>query len=233
MKVYKNKFNGFAEIRRKIVLRTIPLMVLVLAFVIGTGYNDGDLSTLPYLLVLLLVALGFGIYRGIVRQRRLFESYTLTIDEDSIQREQLNTATVRIRRGEVAEILKSEVGGFVIRGRNRADFIIVPNQIENAAELELDLCQFGDVRVPIRKSVLEIMRIPIILSLLILMAIVYISSNKWLVLGSGTILTVALIWSLYEIQVSKNIDKKTKRNSWWTVVVIMTVISVMYSKFAG
>ena len=208
-------------------------MLLVLAFVLGIGYNDSDLSTLPYLLILLLATLGFGIYRGVVRQRRLFESYTLTIDDDSIQREQLNTATVKIPSEEVAEILKLQTGGFVIKGRNRTDFIIVTNQIENAEELERDLSQFGDVKVPIRKSMLEIMKIPIILSVLILMAIVYVSNNEWLVLGSGIILTATLIWSFYELQVSKNIDKRTKRNSWWTVVAIVSVIAVTYSKFVG
>lgn len=208
-------------------------MLLVLAFALGIGYNDSDLSTLPYLLILLLATLGFGIYRGVVRQRRLFESYTLTIDDDSIQREQLNTATVKIPSEEVAEVLKLQTGGFVIKGRNRTDLIIVTNLIENAEALERDLSRFRDIKVPIRKSMLEIMRIPVILSILILMTIVYISNNNWLVLGSGIVLSATLIWSFYEIQVSKNIDKRTKRNSWWTVVVIVSVIAVTYSKFVG
>lgn len=208
-------------------------MLLVLAFALGIGYNDSDLSTLPYLLILLLATLGFGIYRGVVRQRRLFESYTLTIDDDSIQREQLDTATVKIPSEEVAEILKLQTGGFVIKGRNRTDLIIVTNLIENAEALERDLSRFRDIKVPIRKSMLEIMRIPVILSILILMTIVYISNNNWLVLGSGIVLSATLIWSFYEIQVSKNIDKRTKRNSWWTVVVIVSVIAVTYSKFVG
>jgi hypothetical protein len=42
-----------------------------------------------------------------------------------------------------------------------------------------------------------------------------------------------LVWAVYQVQTSRNVDRKTKRSNWWTVVVILAVLGIMYSKLIG
>jgi uncharacterized membrane protein YecN with MAPEG domain len=233
MKTYKNKKDGFKEIQQRSLRLTLPIAGLAMIFGLWIGYSNSDsgqINTLPYAILIGLIAGGFGIYKGLNRQRLLFDSYVLTVDGELLQREQLNTPIVKIVKNEIQDIQKNKLGHITIRGRNKIDFIIVTNQIENYAELENELKLFGEIKLSPRQSTTEKFKIPILLAGLISMAIVYISTNKYLVSACGTFLTLGLIWSFYEVQTSKNIDSKTKRSSLWTIVVILTVVAVMYSK---
>lgn len=121
----------------------------------------------------------------------------------------------------------------LLKEKNKADFIFVSNHIDGYEELESNLQQITEIKLQPTTPAVEQFRIPIVLASLILIAIVYISTNKYLVLASGTVLTLGLIWSVYEVQTSKHVDRKTKRIGWWTIVVILVVISITYSKFVG
>jgi hypothetical protein len=236
MGIYKNNKEGFKTIQKKLLRNAIPIVSLALAVGLLISYNqndDGQVNTLPYVLIIAIGAGGFGIFKGLNRQRQLFESYTLTVDENSIQREQFNTPTVTISRSEIQEILKDETGGFAVKGKSRTEVIIVSNQIENIEALERELQQLGEIKLQQGKSTVERLRFPIVLIGLVMMATVYISTNRYLVLCCGSILALGLMYSIYEVQTSKTVDKKTKRISWWTVIVIIAVIGITYSKFVG
>jgi hypothetical protein len=234
--IYKNKKDGFKEIQKRAIRHTLPIVGLAMIFGLGISYSNQEsrqFNTLPFVLLFGIGAGGFGIYRGIQRQKLIFESYVLTIDEDMIKREQLNTPIVRIAKNEINNILRHQNGGLIIQGRNKTDVIIVSNQIENYAALMDELNQIIEIKFQPQKSTLDKLRIPILFGVLVLMAIVFIATNKYLVLTSGTILTVGLTWSFYEIQTSKNVDSKTKRSSWWTILVIISVIGTTAFKVLG
>lgn len=236
MGTYKNNKEGFKTIQKKLLRNAVPIISLALAVGLLISYNqndDGQVNTLPYVLIIAIGAGGFGIFKGLNRQRQLFVSYTLIVDENSIQREQFNTPTVTISRSEIQEILKDETGGFAVKGKSRTEMIIVTNQIENIEALERELQQLGEIKLQQGKSTVERLRFPIVLIGLVMMATVYISTNRYLVLCCGSILASGLMYSIYEVQTSKTIDIKTKRMSWWTVIVIIAVIGITYSKFVG
>ncbi len=65
------------------------------------------------------------------------------------------------------------------------------------------------------------------------MAAVYISKDKIVVGVSGTILLLVLGYSFYEVQISKNIDSKTKRSMWWLIPVTISIITIVYYKLFG
>lgn len=233
MRTYKNKRDGFKEIQKRALRTSLPVIGLSLIFDIGIGYinsDSGQVNTLPFLILILLAAGGFGIYKGLNRQKQLFESYTLTIDEESIKREQLNTSPIKILKTEIKDIQQNKDGHITIRGRDKADLITITNQIDNLEELENELRTIAEIKLVSQKSTIERLKIPILLLGLISMGVVYISNNRYLVLTCGTFLTMGLMWSIYEVQTSKHIDTKTKRNSWLTIVVLISVVTVMYLK---
>lgn len=236
MRTYKNKKDGFKEFQKKALMRSILVMGLALIFGLVISYrtNDiGQINTLPFVILIGIGAGGLGIFKGLNRQKQLFESYLLTVDDDFIQRDQLNTPTVKINKSDVKEIIAGQNGSLTIKGQNKTDLIVVTNQIDDFADLEKYLLEIKEFSRPTEKSTIEKLSLPFVFLTLALMAIVYISTNKYFVLVSGAILTMFLTWSFYEIQTSKNVDSKTKKNSWWTILVILSVIGITYSKVKG
>ena len=142
MKQFKLKENGFKEIRKRILIWLVPFMLIsgtvgLIIFEYSPSYNvNPEINVLPYLIPTILGAFAFGIIKAINRQKAIYESYELRIDDHSITREQVNTPTISILFTEISRITKSNQGGFVITGNNTTNIIIIPAQVENLEILE-------------------------------------------------------------------------------------------------
>ena len=236
MKTYKHTQDGFREIKKRTMRITVPFVALALLLGFGISYYNaggGDFTTLPLVVLIGLGAGGFGILKGLNRQRDLFNSYTLTMDESSLQREQLNTATLRISKADVKEIVRCPNGSILIKGREQTDTIIVSANIEDYDNFMAALREWGEVRNHEAKPLQQGLLLSLIVGGMALIATVYISTNKYLVLVSGTALLSGLVWSVYQVQTSKNVDRKTKRSLWWTVLVMLSVLGIMYAKLTA
>ena len=78
MKVFKIRQDGFKEIRKKMLLRSIPMLLIAGAVgitisTINSKQKENDANVLPIVIPVIAATLGFGIYRGISRQKALFE----------------------------------------------------------------------------------------------------------------------------------------------------------------
>ena len=62
------------------------------------------------------------------------------------------------------------------------------------------------------------------------MAVIYLCENKIISGICGTVLLIILAFSFIEIQKSKNIDNKTKKGSWWLVLVVVSIILTLIYK---
>src|SRR6185436_3523286 len=101
MEQYKIKPNGFREIRKQLLLRTLPISILAIAVGLGVAFSnptmqDSPVNIWPLLIPFILFTTGFGTWRAINRQKQLFESYCLTISDTGISREQKNTPSISI-----------------------------------------------------------------------------------------------------------------------------------------
>lgn len=220
--------DGFTKIRRQTLIRTIILMLLAVAigFVISFNKTVDDVNVLPFVIPIALLAVGIGMFLGAKKQKLLLDSYTLTITNNMITREQLNTPTVSIYFSEVKEIIKDKNGAFLIKGKSANDLIIIPSQIDNHKELELMLNSILPVTVKVNNSFLDKFQNFAGLITLLLMLVVYMVNNKIIVFLSGTALISLLIWSIIKIRASKNVDNKKRRIIWWVVLVIISVVFV-------
>lgn len=235
---FKIKENGFAEIKKAIIVKTIPIVILAA----GTGlaishFNTNgqstDVNALPFLIPIIIGALAFGLFKGINRQKGLFESYKLTINENEIVREQNNTQTISIPRNEIKSIIRNPKGILTIVGNSNTEIIGVPSQINNSEKLEQILSEIKPITDSDKKPLTEKYKGVLILLTLGLMATVYISKDKIIVGISGTILILFLGYSFYEVRRNKNIDKKTKNGMWWLILVLFSIIGTMYFKLTG
>lgn len=232
---FKIKENGFNEIRNKILYRTIPIGIIAVVGGLSISFfnsnsQSSDVNTLPFVMPIILAALAFGIYKGLRRQKQIFDSFVLTIDDMAITREQDLMPTMSIPIDEIQQIVKSSKGTFVIKGNSPQEVIGIPSQIENSDELESVLSRLKDITISDDKSLFQKYQWLLPILTVILMVITYLSTNKLIIGIAGTTLTIGLIYSLVTSQQSKHIDKKTKKSMWLVLIVLLSIIAITYAK---
>jgi len=235
MEEFKTRADAFKELNRKILIRTAPiLLVAVFAGITLSHFNmkeqQGDVNVYPFVIPFCLAVVGVGLYRGVTRRKKIFNSYTLTFDNNIITREQYNTPTISILYDEVTEIIKGSNGSFTIKGKSAINVIIIPAQIENYEKLEKLLSEIKPFTLPVNRPLLKKSIAILPLLAIGLMAVVYLSNNKIIVLICGISTLIMLGYSFYSIQTNKNIDFKTKRSSWWVIVVGLSIGGGTYYK---
>ena len=233
---YRIDMSRFGEVRKQVMVKTIPLMLLAGATGIGIslfGNKDGGSTTavLPFVIPMSILALGYGLYLGIRRQKELMASYRLTISGNIITREQGNTPTISIYFSEVKQILKGKNGGMVVAGKNPADVIIIPAQIERATELETELSSIMAVATAPPLKLLQ--KYPRLLTIIVLglMVCVFTATNKRVVAVSGIMFVAFFAWAFMIIKKNKNIDGQTKKKLWIAVLpaaaAIVRVVAIL------
>ncbi|HUP11969.1 MAG TPA: hypothetical protein VM187_07155 [Niastella sp.] len=248
MLTFKIRPDGLREIKKKILVRGIPfsLASLGIAYVVSTagtaGNNDnikpvsyyGDTSTdliisvIP--IVVFIAVITFSFIRTLKRVKKIFESYELTISDNLIAREQLNTPTISIYLTEVQEIIKRKNKAFIIRGKTARDMILVPAQIENYEQLEIALEQIKPVTN--KGKTISWMKAQALLALagLGLMVCVYTFENKIIVGVSAVLFAGIYVYSFIQTQKSKNVDYRTKRFRWVILLVVASIVGTAVMK---
>lgn len=235
MEQFKIRQDGFKEIRKEMLIKAIPVSLLTVFGGLAISYfntnvQQSDVNVFPFLIPMVLGTLIFGLYRGVNRQKEIFDSYILTLDGNSVTREQHNTPTITISKADLSEIIKNLNGSFTIKGNSSVNVIGIPAQIDNYEQLEKSLSAIGQIST--KNSVPFLQKYPELLSILTigLMAAVFISKDKIIVGVSGAFLLVVFGYSFFEVQRSKNIDSKTKRGMWLLILVTASIIGIMYYK---
>jgi hypothetical protein len=237
MQIFKIRQNGFKEIQKQSLQRSIPIMVIAITAGISISIFNGKpdmekLNVLPIIIPIVVIAAGFGMYRGLNRQKSIFESYTLTITDNLITREQLNTPAISLYLNEIKEIVKNKNNSFSIKGKNAND-IIIPPQIESYEQLEQMLNKIKPLKPVTAVPLMERSPLITVLATILLMVCVFTVTNKIIVALSGSMLIAIIIWSYIKIRSSKNIDNKTKKGFRLIWIVMASIIFVMIIKLIG
>jgi hypothetical protein len=226
MQEFKIPAKGLAELRRKGIIQSWPLLLIAGAggmYISSSNDTGEDIMSMLLLMCMVVLILGFSLYVGIKKQRKLLESYTLIFENNRIIRQQLNTPTIAIDFSDIAQIAKNTNGTFTIKSKNPRDIIGVPAQIENYNELEHLL---NDIMLITERRETFIEKYKIIISIISLAAVVtvYVVKNNFIVVAAAIFSVGILVSSLVAIQINKSIDSKTKRNSWIMLIVIASII---------
>lgn len=236
--IFKIKANGFDEIKKQFIIKSVLFLLIAMSFGIAiVVFNAKDkeevFNTLPFLLPIFLFALGSGIFKGLKRQKMLFQSYNLKFSENNVVREQVNTPTINIPFNDIKSISKDKNGGYAIKGKNAVETIFIPAQIENSENLEILFNRIKPIEDFKQSSFDEKYRIPMILLTLGGMVVVYVSFNKILVGICGLIVSSLLIRSFIQVITNKNMDSKTKRVGYYSLLVLVSVVVVTIMKITA
>jgi hypothetical protein len=250
MLTFRVRPDGYKEYRRKILLYSLPfyLISVGITFTITftTSYDRNarvkpasDLyntsSTFDWItwvvpIVFMAGAVCFGMFRGMRRVKKAYDSYELTISENLIAREQENTPTIAIYLTEVREIIKRRNKGFIVRGKTLNDMILIPAQIENYDQVEAALDKIKPVTT--KGITTSALKLQVLLSLVAVgsMICVYSVENKIIVGTAAALFAAFYIYSFIQTQKSKNVDYKTKRIKWVLLLVVASVIGTAVMK---
>ena len=248
MLTFRIKPNGYKEVRKKMLLWGIPsyllmvTIVLVITFSIDYDRNDqikpdSYSNNDPYewitwaLPIIVIASAGcMGFFRALRRIKKAYESYELTISENLIAREQANTPTISIFLGEVDEIIKRRNKILMVRGKTVRDMILIPAQIENYEQLETVLNEIKPITTKGKTTSWIQLQQLLGLVAVALMICVYTVDNKIVVGVAGALFTAFFIYSFIQIQKSKNVDYRTKRGRWLTLIVVLSVLGLTIMK---
>ncbi len=228
MKTFKTNPQGFRNVKRKIFIKTfllglISIIAGIFIFVVNQQESESYMSTILIVFPVLLVFIVAGAYRGIKRQEKLWNSYQLIINGEYIKRLQKNVPDIMIRKDEITKIVKLSDENIFIKTNQPKHFIFVPFAIENRDELLKELADFGEIKKQEKKGIKISYKFVTFLTLA-LMVIFFTLKERYIIIPSGIVLTVGLIWSFLEIQKSKHLDKRTKRSSYFIFILLFTVI---------
>jgi hypothetical protein len=210
-------------------MRTLPILILALIGGIIIGYTNSkhdsdDVNIWPIIIPAMIIVIIISLKRSLNKQKELLKSYKITIDNNSIWRDQMNTPSIRIYTSEVVEICKQSNGSILIKTKESENSIFIPAQIENYEDLELALKNIKPINLNQSKTLFQKYAIYLVLAMFALMVVFFITTNKVAILLTGPVLIATLVWSLVKGLKSKNIDSKTKRSSLWVIVVILSII---------
>lgn len=226
MEQFRIREDGFREIRQKMVARLlfifIPSFAAAIIFV-QLSAKPGDPDTLPYVMPLLALVIGYSMYAALKKNRTSMESYSLTIGDASIVRVQSPLPDLHISFTDISRISKIRNGNIIIVGKHRDDMIIVYRQIESYDALEQRLQQLYPFTAPPAYSIFN----HPLFSLVVVAAMIcfYAFQNKIVTAICGPALAGVMTWALISIQRNKNLDAKTRRLSW---IVLLPLASIIY-----
>jgi hypothetical protein len=235
---FKIRENGFDEIKKQLIIKSALFLLIAMSFaVVILFFNAKDkqelFDTLPFLLPIFLFSICYGTFKGLKRQKKLFQSYNLIFSENKVVREQFNTPTINIPFGEIKSISKDKKGGYAIKGKTAVETILIPAQIENYENLEVLFDQIKPIENFQQPTFDEKYRIPMMLLTMVSMVVVFVSFNKILVGVCCLIVSGLLIRSFIQIIKDKNMDSKTKRVGYYSLLVLVSVIAVTIMKITA
>jgi hypothetical protein len=232
MSTFRIRPGSFRELRKKLLLQKVILGIALLAFANYVYLNPAEPNWPATLFtnILLIGALIFSWFRSMKTQSASFESMLLTVDAQGVTRTQDNTPTKVLSAAEIVSIEHFPTGVFVIKGAKKADMIWMPAQVEAPEQLALELGQLGPVLTPPAPAWYKSYASLLGLLMLPLLYFFITSPNKVVTVILGAVAIGFLSYSYWVIQRSKDFDKRTKRFSHVTLLVLAWLIAILVSK---
>jgi uncharacterized membrane protein YhaH (DUF805 family) len=230
---YKNTPEGLVKLRKQLISKLTPLLLIAVIGGVAISYfnndkKDGPLAWLV-MLVLMLIFLVYSLAKGIKMQKGLYESYVLTIDEDRLSRRQTNSPELTILFSKISTISEDKTGNLIVTDVDQ-NKIVISSYVQGYERIEVLLQSIKPISPAISKNFLQ--KYPLLSPVITigLMAAVYLSNNKIVVGLCGTVLIGGMIWAFYKIRTSVQVDSRIKRSAFWMLVVIASIAAIIYYK---
>lgn len=232
-RIFRLDPESYPALRKRIMIKTALLVLIVWGGVSFTLLKDGDKDgTGIWFVVGMALFYGYLIFKTSKKRRKIYESYTLIIDEWNITRKQDGLKDMQIPLSEITTIEKNAANRFEVRGKSRAPFerILIPRQIEGYDRVEEILAGFKPIEINPKPSYMEKYGLLITLILIAPILGVYIVDNKIIVSVCAVLAVTMLVYSMFYMSKYKNTVKSWKRTLWFLPLIIISILVVVYFK---
>ena len=236
MPQYQNTPAGFIILRKRILSKSVPLIIGASLFGLAIFYfteNSQPIDPIFGVIYISFIAIImiYAIRKSIKRQKELYDSYVLKIADGFLSRQQIGLPVIIMLFSDIIQITEDKNGDLLIKSTK--DRIAISGLIENYNDVKGTL----QTIIPITQLQIKnpIQKYPLAYMVLVLavFAAVYISNNKIIVGICGIATIIIMVLSFYQIQTSKLIDTKIKRTSWFFLLVIFSIAAIIYNKVFG
>ena len=232
-RTFRTRPEAYAEIRRRLFLRSLPLGLLaggIVAFLYLSTRTEAEGS-----FGLLLPALVFGgivlfaTVRVLLRYRRFFRSFTLEVSEREVTRRVDSVEPLTLHAYDISSIEEDKSGALVIRGREPRQTIVVPAQIANREELLEQLNSLQPVTIGVVATRYEKARALRGLLRLVSILLVITVQNDALFLFSAALALLLLGWDSYEVTRSGGTPSRRTSRLAVNAVLLLVVLILAWS----
>lgn len=235
MTTYTIGSEGLKKVKKEMTFNFILILFIMLVFYVAIALPDVHnisyaLCTGAFIGLLMSISMRRSATRA---QKNVFESYSLIIDDEVITRKMVGTPHVRLHFGEVSQITKSNRGSFAIKSDIRNCTIYVYPHLDNIDELEATLATIQPITFKqswFNSPYITYMSMVVVLTT---MYALYTSANKTVVGTSGALLIAVLGWAFWIMQTNKNVEAKTKRTSWFAIILLLSITATVYFKLTA
>ena len=233
MQKFKIAEPAYKKIKKRLLIGSLISMAFAVIVVIinldfgNIGFNS---STLSFIIPYLIVLFGLGFFSIFRKQKTMFLTFSVTISDEGITREQAGVPPLAINFMEIKEIVKTKRGAFIIRGLQRKDVIFIPFGIEDKEDLEARLTELAPISSKSQDPVYKHYRSFLSIGAFVMLLCANAVSNKILAAIAGVLSIGLYIWAFYEIQTNNNLSEGRKKRSYIYFLFILLVLFTMYTR---
>ncbi|MFA0962230.1 hypothetical protein AB9P05_10510 [Roseivirga sp. BDSF3-8] len=221
------KFNldqkAFAAHRKGIILRRLIIISITLVVLI---YLSGGIDDSILLLVSVLVAFtSYSLYSTIRKQKVTWQSFELSVEEETITRTQMGHPDIRLAKNEVLGAVETSQGGFVIKTAN--EFIAIPGPVteqDRLREVLSDITEVQKQEKPYRPYAMY----GYLALIVVAMIVFFMAESIYIILPLGLVFTGGLIYSFVAMQRSRHFSKSLKRSALFVVLPLFFIIAKVW-----
>ena len=234
MQVYRIGPEGIRKVKRKVLIRITPLVIIgfkFLYYIASSNYKNNTVNiTDPIIIAMLGFFVALYLFRLMSALTRSLKSYTLIFTDQKISQIELNTTEISIDLNEIQEINKIKSGSLLVKGIDNADLILIPWYLEGYADVQQRLQQVRPIENSSR--LLFWSRVLAFLSYLTLGLIFCIFSidTKWVVASCGILFIAVMILYRFLHRDKVNVYNRTKYRPVLAIFLIIIVLGTVISK---
>jgi tetratricopeptide (TPR) repeat protein len=215
----------FKRLRKLTLTYTVPVLVIGIAAVVyfeNSQDSGSPTLRLPALLSTFVIA-GISLYITLRRQKKLWRTFRVTVDEDSVSRTQEAHTPVTIRATEIERIKESPGRGLTVLAQKRGTPLLIPDTLSDYDECRSLLSRWAPietVRGPLNRALLLVIAFAIVGIFVVFDR----TKDPSLVVPFGVAVAALLIFSHVKLQRNPDIDRRTKRWSWIGLLLVLQVV---------
>jgi hypothetical protein len=225
--------GGFRPLQTQLIAKSLVVSALAVgaAMFIVSRRTSLEIRQLAVIVPMLLLFVGFGIYRSVTRERAALVGSEWDVGDDFIRRRTPHRPTIEIRSDEITRI-EAVRNGLVVRGRTSERAIWIPAWLEGFSALRTRLAGWQVGEIPVHRSSQSAMFFLVSIATIAAFATTFISSDPRVVVPVGLVLSASILYGFWYIRKSVHIDSRVKRSAWFVLMPALALLARVFSVLA-